>query len=201
MKTNKIDRSLQLTIQKNRLQFDIVHAHSLFINGKVALLQKNSSGAKYIVAVRSTDVDVFFRYFFWLRRTGLKILMQAEIIIFISPHLQNKLLSYVKSKEIANLIKSKSLIIPNGIDDYWHQQIHLRPIKDKSNSLLFVGKFLYRKNLHKLLIELFLLRLKGRRLNLTVVGDGNSVYSKMIKWVCQKLKFINYVEKWRTSEL
>ena len=74
VKTNKIDRSLQLTIQKNRLQFDIVHAHSLFINGKVALLQKNSSGAKYIVAVRSTDVDVFS--IFLLRRTGLKILMQ-----------------------------------------------------------------------------------------------------------------------------
>ena len=90
----------------------------------------------------------------------------------------------MKSKEIANLIKSKSLIIPNGIDDYWHQQIHLRPIKDKQ-LLLFVGKFLYRKNLHKLLIALFLLRLKGRRLNLTVVGDGNSVYSKMIKWVSE----------------
>ena len=84
VKTNKIDRSLQLTIQKNRLQFDIVHAHSLFINGKVALLQKNSSGAKYIVAVRSTDVDVFFRYFFWLRRTGLKILMQAENNIYFA---------------------------------------------------------------------------------------------------------------------
>ena len=106
-------------------------------------------------------MSTFFSIFFWLRRTGLKILMQAEII-FIS-HICKINYSVSEIKRDHNLIKSKSLIIPNGIDDYWHQQIHLRPIKDKSNSLLS-GQILYRK-FNTLLIALFLLRLKGRRLN------------------------------------
>ena len=46
--------------RSNMEQYNMAHAHSLFSNGYIAYRLKKELGLPYIVAVRNTDVNVFF---------------------------------------------------------------------------------------------------------------------------------------------
>lgn len=59
VKHQKIYRDLvkNFEIQK----YSIAHAHTLFSNGYIALQTKKNFGIPYVVAVRNTDVNQFFK--------------------------------------------------------------------------------------------------------------------------------------------
>ena len=63
-------------------EYSLIHAHSLFSNGYIAMRIKQDYGIPYIVAVRNTDVNTF-KYMIHLRSLGIKILRKAERIVFI----------------------------------------------------------------------------------------------------------------------
>lgn len=102
----------------NFKKYDIVHAHSLFTNGNIALKIKRNFSVPFIVAVRNTDLNLFFKIPF-MKSLGLKILEEASRIIFLSqPYLEKVLEKYIPG-QLRDEIRKKSTVIPNGIDDYW----------------------------------------------------------------------------------
>lgn len=103
-------------------EFDLVHAHSLFSNGWLAYQLKQRFGLAYLVAVRNTDINTFFGRMPWLRSMGIKILQEANQIIFISKNTEQILYDKYIPEKLRAELQGKSQVIPNGIDAFWHQQ-------------------------------------------------------------------------------
>ena len=57
---------------------NLVHAHYLFSSGGVAYEIKQKSDIDYIVAIRNTDINTFFKYAIHLRKFGIEILNAAK---------------------------------------------------------------------------------------------------------------------------
>lgn len=146
----------------------IVHAHTLFSDGGVAMLLSRYKKTKYIVTIRETDFKII-KYKPWLRIIGRKILRNSSKIICISPNLQRKLLKYYKDPSI----KGKIQIIPNGIDEQFFLGKDTgggeKKVDSKRIKLLYVGTFIPRKNVRKIIN--FVLRYNDYY-SLTLVGGG-----------------------------
>ncbi|MBF1151853.1 MAG: glycosyltransferase family 4 protein [[Eubacterium] sulci] len=113
-KEKKVMRAL-----KNRLSgksFNMIHAHTLFSEGYLAYKLHKESGIPYIVAVRNTDINVFFKYRKYLHGLGCEILKNADRIVFLTSVYEQKLFDKYIPKKFRDELKSKIVIIPNGID-------------------------------------------------------------------------------------
>lgn len=113
-KEKKVMRAL-----KNRLSgksFNMIHAHTLFSEGYLAYKLHKESGIPYIVAVRNTDINVFFKYRKYLHGLGCEILKNADRIIFLTSVYEQKLFDKYIPQKFKDELKSKIVIIPNGID-------------------------------------------------------------------------------------
>lgn len=124
---------------------DLVHAGSLFSDGGIAYKIYKRFGIPYIVAIRSTDVDDFLAMapHTWL--SGKRILLGASKIVFISPSLEKKFSNHRFIKTFYSKIEKKIVIQPNGIDDYWIENVNREPLKN-NHQILYVGTFIRRKN-------------------------------------------------------
>jgi hypothetical protein len=113
-KEKKVMRAL-----KNRLSgksFNMIHAHTLFSEGYLAYKLHKESGIPYIVAVRNTDINVFFKYRKYLHGLGCEILKNADRIVFLTSVYEQKLFDKYIPQKFKDELKSKIVIIPNGID-------------------------------------------------------------------------------------
>jgi len=196
-KTNKILSSIYKQPFINRC--DVVHAHYLFSAGGVAYRLKVEKDIDYIVAVRNTDLNIFFKYGIHLRSYAMRILEAASKIVFISPTYKDAMLEKYVPEKLKKVFLNKSIIIPNGIDDYWHNNIFQREFDITHNlELLFVGELTANKNIPTIFKAVHLLRAKGMKVNLTLVGDGpnstkinqliqnDSEFIKRYKWTDSK---------------
>lgn len=192
-KINKYIINLEKDIEMNKIDF--IHAHSLFVNGRVAYEMKKKYGIKYIVAVRSTDIDLFFKKLIHLRKIGLKIINDADQIIFISPSSKDKVLKYMP-KDKKKLIEKKCTIVPNGIDDRWIYNTPSKTIKEvlpNNVKLYYLGALLKRKNVHKVISMVKSLNKKGYNIKLTIIGNGP--YEENInKIIDVNSKFVNRMD-------
>lgn len=102
--------------------YDIIHAHSLFSNGWLALQLHKKFNIPYVVAVRNADLRTFFQRMPWIRKTGIDILKSASKIVFISKNTYNEIFDLYIPSSLSDALKKKSHIIPNGVSDYWHKQ-------------------------------------------------------------------------------
>ena len=147
-KQNKIYR--QLIHLVNPSQYDMVHAHTLFTDGNIALTLKEAFNLPYVVTVRSfTDLDSFFRLRINLRSRGRKILEKAEKIIFLSEESRQELLGkYISNSELKAMILDKSIIIPNGIDNFYFEHLGQEKSLDLDTGFrcIQIGKITPRKN-------------------------------------------------------
>lgn len=103
--------------EESLLDYNLSHAHSLFANGYASLSLKRRFGLPYIVAVRNSDVNDFFKVRPWLRRTGVRIMEEAEQVVFISPSYRDSVLEKYVPDEKRRSIAQKSCVLPNGIND------------------------------------------------------------------------------------
>lgn len=166
-------------------EYSVVHAHSLFTNGNTALKIKLEYGIPYIVAIRNTDVNVFFKYMFILRKKGIKILEEAEEIVFLSSAYKKEVLQkYIPAKSKID-IESKIKIIPNGIDDFWLKNKGIpKSIKNPGTiNLIYVGEINENKNIITTISSIKLLIKEGFNVNFTVVGkiSDYSIFKKLSK--------------------
>lgn len=177
LKQSEIQKAL-LENFRNIKDYDFLHAYTLFTDGNAAYTLHKKYNIPYFVAVRDTDVNAFFRFRPYLCPLGVKIMLSASAVFFLSrPYMEQVLDKYVPHKYRAEIAK-KSFIVPNGIDDFWLFNKNLsrdyeeteRRIKQKKLNVICVGRINKRKNIPVVQKALDILRRRGWNVNLTVVG-------------------------------
>lgn len=196
-KHTKIVQDIQKKIDiKN---FDILHAHSLFSNGYVAMKLKEKYNIPYIVAVRNTDLNIFFKKMLHLRKLGIKILKNADQIIFLSESYKKQCFEkYVPGKYL-DVFEKKVSVIPNGLDNFWLKNKYYKDkIDDKSINLLFIGAINKNKNITASIEVMKLLKEEGKSVKLTVVGE---IQDKKIFNLIEKNSDVTYVSPKKKEKL
>ncbi len=130
---NSFDRCFFLTKERKILRafksryagksFNLIHAHTLFSEGYIAYKLHQETGIPYMVAVRNTDLNFFFKYRKYLHGLGCKILRSAEKIIFLTPAYEKKLYDKYIPERYCEDLNKKDIVIPNGIDDIFLQNM------------------------------------------------------------------------------
>ena len=193
----------------NVSDFDLIHAHSLFSNGYIAYKLSEKYNIPYIVAVRDTDVNFFFKYMPFMRRLGLEILNHAKKVIFISPiYRENALKPYVKDY-LNSDVYNKSIVVTNGADDFWLSNTYSeKQVEEKDEiNVLCVARISARKNLITLSDACKQLYDAGHNVKLTVVGkvEDKKIYDKISSYpcvnVCAPCNKEKLIEYYRSSDL
>ncbi|MCM3399458.1 glycosyltransferase family 4 protein [Oceanobacillus profundus] len=192
LKHNKILRDI---VEKyNISEFSLMHAHSLFSNGYVSMKLSQKYNLPYIVAVRDTDVNLFFRKMPHLRKLGIDILKRAKKIVFLSKGYKEEVIENYVPNKLKESIYKKTAIIPNGIDNYWFDNIGVEK-KTPSNfelKLLCVGVINKRKNISTTIKAIEILQKKGYNIKFTAVGkiEDNEIFSEI-----KDLPYLNYISQ------
>lgn len=204
---SNIDRILFYSKQKKILKdilskielknIDIIHAHTIFSGGFAAYQLNKLYGIPYIVACRSTDLNVFFKYMIHLRHIGCNILMNAYRIIFLSPIYRERLVDKYLPAYKKDLFATKTAIIPNGIDDFWLKNIYVR---DKSVDfdclkLIFVGQISTNKGIDLLIKACKELIRQGYNVKLLMAGKiVEEKYRRLIE-ISSFIEYLGFLNK------
>lgn len=180
--------------------YSLVHAHSLFSNGYVAMKIKQDFGVPYIVAVRDTDINVFFKHMIYMRKLGINILKEASKIIFLSTSYRDMVIGKYIPNKLKEEVLSKCEIIPNGMDAFWlENQCSPKIMKNnKKLNLLYVGCINRRKNVISTIKAIKILKSQGFDVEFTIVGKilNKSVYNQF-----KGEAFLNYISYTSKEEL
>ncbi len=183
-KQRKIISSLEH--EYNVENYDLIHAYTLFTDGNVALNAKKKYGAPYVVAIRNTDVNSFFKIRVHLRELGLTIMKEAEAVFFLSPLYKELVFNKYVPKEDVIFLEKKTYVIPNGIDDFWLENKYCDKEAFSTShplQIIYAGRIDANKNIETTQKALENLREQGRNCELTVVGkiDDRHVFNKIIR--------------------
>lgn len=151
--------------------FALVHAHFLYSDGAVALRLHERFGTPFVVAVRNTDLNVFWRLRPDLRPWMYRILRAARGVVFLSPAYRAQFLERLPAA-LAAETAAKCSVIPNGIGPEWLAPLGPPPRAAREPlRVLYVGNFSRNKNVLRLIDAVG--RLAERRsTTLTLVGGG-----------------------------
>ena len=171
----KMRKDIETKFKMNKTE--VIHAHSLFSDGGVAYELYKKYRTPYIVAVRSTDVNQYFKKAKHLKPYVMKIMDNASTIVFLSKSYRDSVIKTYVSKGIKDEIMRKSIIVPNGISAFWLDNIYVnRPtfkIEKEIIELIFVGQINKRKNVESVIRVSEKLRNKtGKKVKLTIVGEA-----------------------------
>lgn len=191
-KQKKILKSLESTVSELD-EFDCIHAYTLFTDGNCAWLLSRKYNIPYVVAIRNTDVNVFLKYMVHLRRQGVQILLDAKAVFFLSDTYEKLVFEKYIPSRYHNIIKKKSYLIPNGIDDFWHCNIFRERdyeaikerIKQKELKIIFVGRIESNKNIYTTVSAIQMLIDIGWKIDFFIIGaiEDNNYYNKIKKYV------------------
>lgn len=165
--------------QKVQVQdYQLIHAYTLFTDGNAAYELSKRYHIPYVVAVRNTDLNHFFKMRVMLRKRGIEILEHAAAVFFLSDAYKERLFAEYIPANKRDRILQKSHVIPNGIDDFWfHNQYKERDLKHtaeriqkKKLQVVCVAQVTPNKNIPMLQKALRLLQADGWHTRLTVVG-------------------------------
>jgi glycosyltransferase involved in cell wall biosynthesis len=170
----KINFLFKKVISRNLQQnIDFIHAHNLFTDGAIAYKIYKKYKVPYIVALRSTDINLQYKLMYHRRPFANNVLINANKIIFISPKYKEKFFAMLPEK-LARDLSHKVQIVPNGIHDSWVNNPYLvRKVETKTKiNLIYVGQIIKRKNINALLSAVELLNNKNESIsyNLNIVG-------------------------------
>lgn len=164
--------------------FSLIHAHSLFSNGYIAMKLKRTFGIPYITAVRNADVNAFFKYMVHLRSLGVKILEEADGVVFLSEAYKDDVIKKYIPKALQASIAQKSHVIPNGIDAYWFENRTVEKIPPNRDALklLYVGAINKNKNITTVMKAIRILQEKGFQIKFTIVGKilDKTIYNEVV---------------------
>lgn len=181
-------------------KFDLIHAHTVFTDGNCAYELSLKYSIPYIVAVRNTDLNDFFKYRINLRNRGLKILNNASAIIFLSESYKEELFKKYIPDKYKNQLKEKSIVIPNGIDQFWLDNKYLKrgSLNSNSFSIVYAGVINKNKNLLCTARAINDLNEHGFGIRYNVVGSvlDKSYYKKIMSF-----PFVSYTKKLSKEEL
>lgn len=184
-KTSRILKDLNKTIDFSKIE--IIHSHTWFSDGAIAYELFKRHKTPYIVTVRNTDLNLFYKYVFFLRKYGIEILENASKIIFISPVYKKRFFDLKRIVCRTDEFFHKSTVIPNGIDVYWIENSEKRKERiNKTPQLLFIGRFTKGKNIMNLIYAVKKLEEEGFPCILNLIGGGGKAESKVLKYIEDK---------------
>ena len=148
-----------------------MHATTLFSDGALAYELHRKYGKPYIVAVRNTDINIFLKYKPHLVFLVRKILDNASRLVFISQSNFDNFFASPLVAPFAHHYRSKALVINNGIDRLWLDNIDTRK-RTSAKEILYIGRFDRNKNALRLIRAFLELNASRPQLRLTLVGGA-----------------------------
>ncbi len=188
-KIEKTVREIEKTVDLN--QISCIHATTLFSDGMVARELHCKYGIPYIVAVRNCDVNAFLRYLphlWWVHRA---VMETTDKVIFITPNLQKRLLKHPTLYKMREQVSEKSIVIPNGINEFWLNNIQTENTAHPHH-LLYAGNFTRNKNLPRLIHALQKQRTELPDLHLDIAGDGGNDQDRVLALMHRNADWITY---------
>ncbi len=168
--------------------FNCIHAYTLFTDGNAASRLSEKYDVPYVVAVRNTEVNDFFAKMVHLRSRGIRTMMGAKKIFFLSEEYRKQVFERYVPKKYREYLMDKVQVVPNGIDDFWFNnepnKINLNnKITDGKIRLIYAGRIDKNKNICTTQKAVLLLREQGVDATLTVVGKvtDQRVYDQIKK--------------------
>ncbi len=152
---------------------DLIHASTLCFDGAIAYELNKKYRIPYIVAVRNTDVNAYYKKLIWRHGYFTSILKKASKIVFISPKYKEKFLSTQVPVKDINEVKGKMVVIPNGVS-----QVYLDNIDHTTHKIgdviriIFVAAFYKGKGLLETIQAADNLRQKGYNIEFNAIGRG-----------------------------
>lgn len=183
-----------------RFKFDIVHAHSLFSNGYVAMKLKEKFNIPYIVAIRNTDVNIFFKRMIHLRKLGIKIIRNANKVVFLSNSYRDYVIENYIPTNLKESVYNKSIVISNGIDDFWiKEKGKPKELNDENKiKLIFVGSIDKNKNVLSVIKASEILIKDNIEVELSVIGKPED---KNIMRIIRNKAFVKYYDYMSKDDL
>jgi len=190
-------------------KYNIIHAHSLFSNGYIAYKLNKKYNIPYVVAVRNTDVNLFFKKMLHLRNLGIRILLNAKKVIFISESYKKYVIENYIPVRYREKIENKSIVIPNGIDEFWlNNKFKHRKFPQKNNlNIIYAGNIDRNKNVETTIKACKILIEQGYKVKYKIIGKikynrYRSIINRhsFVEYIpfCQKEELINY---YRSSDI
>jgi 1,2-diacylglycerol 3-alpha-glucosyltransferase len=176
-----LDVPFQRTLKSQK--FDLIHAHSPFSSGKLALKLARDKGIPIVATFHSKYYDDF------------KSVVKSDIL---SRMLLKSVMEFYNSVDYVWTVNKSTVdtlreygfkgrveVVENGIDfNVNHDNINLGFRQDKSNNyhdnqktmeFLYVGQQVWHKNLKLLVNSLRFVKDSGIKFKMTMVGEGNSL--------------------------
>ncbi|MGG7142777.1 glycosyltransferase family 4 protein [Clostridium nigeriense] len=199
-KNNDIYEDLKKKVKIDK--YNIIHSHSLFENGYLAYKAKKEYGIEYIVAIRNTDVNGYFKKAKHLRKIGIEIMKNAKKVIFISPSYREFVINNFIKESDKEVIINKSEVIPNGIDNFWIDNIliHGRSLVNKEEiHLIQACRIDKNKNVSTSIEIAKKLREEGINSFIKIIGDGEE--KKALQEKYSELTYVSFEKKSSKDEL
>ena len=153
-------------------EYDLLHAYTLFTDGNCAYKLSKKYGVEYVVAIRNTDVNDFFKWRPHLIKRGIRIMQNAKAIFFLSESYRQQVLEKYVPERLREALRAKSYIMPNGIDDFWleNSMDNSKTYVNAPLRLVYAGRIDANKNITTIQTAIKILADKGCEAHLTVVG-------------------------------
>jgi len=184
-----------LSLRRDEFSGNII-AHSLWSDGMVAFFVSLVKKKQYILLVRNTDINVFLpklpHYRFLIKRA----IYRAEVLVFIShAHKERFRSSYPALFKAASTIR----VIPNGVDDFWLNNVPGRDLKAENKGVkqvIYVGRFNENKNLLNIYLAIENARKSEANIVLTLVGGSVETLKALcdLEVLPSWLKVIEHIE-------
>ena len=178
---------------------DFIHAHNLFTDGVIAYKIHKTNKCKYIVSIRMTDLYLQYKYMFHRRGIANKALWNASAVVFLSDIHREDLLKYIKSPKLREEVKRKSYIIPNGLGQYWFDNIvslQRDSVDTECINLLHIGRIVKYKNILRTIDAIENLIRKNIQVRLTIIGGSFSNeldFYEHFKKIIKDKQYITYL--------
>ena len=182
------------------LKADLIHAHFLYSDGALALKIKKKLNIKYIVAVRNTDINYFFKLRPDLYFLMLEILQEAEKVIFLNHGYKFRLLKLL-SKKNRDSFKKKFEVIPNGINDDWLMPTQMVSEHSDKIKLIYVGDFTKNKNVPILIDAVSNLSSMGFDVSLKLAGGGGNQHNAVINKLKKHSNLCEFLGRMNITDL
>ena len=183
-------RAVEKAINKNNINFDLIHSHFTWSSGYVGAKLKEKYGGPFIVTARGYDIyDLPFRDEEWKEKIEY-VLNAADYIISVS----NSNLECIKKLNVKTAVK----VIPNGFNSDLFYPRDSNKCKKTLNlpsnkkMILTVGNLFEVKG-HKYLIEAMHKVVKRRKNVLCIIVGGGKLKGKLERQI-RKAELENHVK-------
>lgn len=190
-KQKKTYEALKETVEVG--QYDYLHTHCVFTDGNVAMRLKKELGIPYLVTVNNTDLNHFFKLRVLLRRRGIRIMQEAEAIVFIAEPYRKAVFERYIPQKFHEQLMGKTHIIPFGIDDFWFANLAAGPkqlCEAKQLRIFYAGDINANKNVSLTVAAIRLLHRQGWDITLSLAGK---VHDENLFRTLTSEKFVNYL--------